>query len=90
MATITIVSHEVADFATWKKNFDAHESVRAQHGFRVQGVYRATENPNHVTVISEAPSVEAVIAFSQDPSLREAMEKGGVISKPEFRILETV
>jgi quinol monooxygenase YgiN len=77
-----ILQHFVRDFDTWKPAFDEHESVRAKHGCLGHTVYRSEDDPNDVTVITSWPSRERAEEFLQDPSLREAMERGGVVSEP--------
>lgn len=86
MATV-ILSHEVSDFAQWKKGFDEGETMRAAAGVQTHGVYNSVENPNHVTVITEFPSVEAVHGFLANPQLKADMESAGVIGAPEIKIL---
>jgi quinol monooxygenase YgiN len=86
MATV-ILSHEVSDFAQWKKGFDEGEPLRAAAGVQTHGVYSSVENPNHVTVITEFPSVEAVQGFLANPQLKADMESAGVIGAPDLKIL---
>jgi len=40
-----------------------------------------------VTLIGEAPSVEALKKFMSNPALKDAMERGGIIGMPEVKIL---
>ncbi|MES2628535.1 MAG: hypothetical protein V4616_06150 [Bacteroidota bacterium] len=82
-----IVTHEVKDFATWKKGFDNDEPNRKKAGFMLQAVYTSVEKPNEVTIIFTAPSTEAVNGMLSDPQLKMNMEKAGVISRPEAKIL---
>jgi hypothetical protein len=83
----TILTHEVKDFATWKKVFDEDGVNREKMGVKVSGVYQSVENPNMITVITEIPSIEAIKGFMANPDLKAAMEKGGVIGMPEIKIL---
>jgi quinol monooxygenase YgiN len=82
-----IVTHEVKDYATWRKGYDADETNRQKAGFRVRGVYADVKNPNLVSIIGEFPSVAAAEAFTTSPKLKEVMEKAGVIGMPEVKIL---
>ncbi len=82
-----LITHEVKNYATWKTGFDAHESTRATMGVKVTGVYTSVDNENLVTVTSEVPSLEAATGFINDPKMKETMEKSGVISSPEFKIV---
>ncbi len=82
-----IITHEVKDFATWKKGFEADEPNRKKAGFAMEGLYTSVEKPNEVTIIFSAPSVEAVNGMLSNPDLKASMEKAGVISRPEAKIL---
>ncbi len=85
------VKHTVADYAKWREVFDNHEAARRSFGATgVMHVYRGVENPNALTVITEWSSVEDAQRFSQEPTLREAMAAGGVISAPEVVFLNRV
>jgi hypothetical protein len=83
------VRHTVADYAKWRAGFDAHEAARRAGGATgAQQIYCDAENPNAITVMMEWDSAEKARQFAQDPSLKEAMEKSGVISAPEVRFLD--
>ena len=83
----TILTHAVKDFTEWKKGFDDNAEQRSQAGLQITGLYQAVDNPNMVTLIGEAPSVEALNNFISNPELQAAMVQGGVIGMPEVKIL---
>jgi hypothetical protein len=85
-----LISHEVKDYDTWKKGFDSDEVNRKNAGMKVTGLYRALDKPNVVTLTVEAPSAEAANKFLTNPDLKAAMEKVGVISAPEVKLLTKV
>jgi hypothetical protein len=87
MKHIVLISHEVKDFADWKVGFDGHNSVREANGVRVIDVLVDAKNPNMVTALFEASDLDKLNAMFSSPDLKEAMEKGGVISAPEIKIL---
>ncbi len=84
------ISHEVKDYATWKKGFDGDEVNRQKAGFKMVSLYRTLANPNIIVGIMEAPNAEAAGQFLNNPELKAAMEKAGVISAPEIKILNKV
>lgn len=89
--SVTIINTvEVKDFVTFKKGFDAGAPVRDKAGIKVVGLFQSVDNGNVVTVVEEAASAEAAKAFFSDPKAKEAMEKAGVVSKPELKILNKV
>jgi heme-degrading monooxygenase HmoA len=80
--TSLIVQHTVKDYDTWRRVFDEHETVRTRHGATGHELYRSLNDPNEVTIVNRFPSREQADAFASDPSLKEAMERGGVTSAP--------
>ena len=86
MVTV-IISHECKNYSVWRKVFDADEVNRSKAGFKSTGVYHSFDNANKITIIGEAPSVEAIKSFMVNPELKAAMEKGGVLGMPEVKIL---
>ncbi len=86
MVTV-VISHECKNYSDWRKVFDADEGNRLKAGFKSTGVYHSVDNPNKITILGEAPSVEAINGFMTNPALKEAMEKGGVIGMPDVKLL---
>jgi quinol monooxygenase YgiN len=85
------VRHTVADYAQWRVVFDNHEPTRRSFGATgTKQVYRDLEDPNSITMVLEWDSAENAHRFLQDPSLKEAMQAGGVISAPEGHLLNRV
>jgi quinol monooxygenase YgiN len=85
-----VVHHPVRDYAAWKLVFDEHESVRRAHGALAHRIYRYPGDEKSVVIHNDFPSEAAVDAFVADPSLKDAMERGGVEGEPGLgRILCT-
>jgi hypothetical protein len=89
MVTV-IISHECKNYSVWRKVFDADEVNRSKAGFKSTGVYHSVDNANKITIIGEAPSVEAINGFMANPELKVAMEKGGVLGMPDVKILSRI
>lgn len=87
---ILIVRHTVRDYDAWKPVFDGHESVRAKYGLLSHIIYHAAEDPNDLTIEFQIESRERAEGILTDPSLAEAMERGGVIGEPLVVWLEKV
>jgi quinol monooxygenase YgiN len=85
---ILVVQHTVKDYDAWKPVFDEHESVRARHGATGHTIYRDVDDPNAVTIFNTFETREGAEVFSRDPSLKEAMERGGVTSEPRIMWVE--
>jgi hypothetical protein len=88
--TTVIISHEVKNFADWKKVYDADEVNRSKAGLKITSLYKSVDNSNMITLVGEAPSVDAVKSFMANPELKAAMEKGGVLGMPDVRMLSKV
>ncbi|MES2138514.1 MAG: DUF3764 family protein [Bacteroidota bacterium] len=87
MATTIINSFKVENFAKWKQGFEAGEAMRSQAGIKIKDVYQSVDDENSITVISEVPNPEVAKAILSVPAMKDAMEKSGVISIPEIKIL---
>jgi quinol monooxygenase YgiN len=83
-----IVQHEVRDYDEWKPAFDGHEQVRVKYGCLGHTIYRDPDDPNQLTVFTSWRTREGAEGFVKDPSLRDVMQKGGVISEPRVTMLE--
>jgi hypothetical protein len=89
MVTV-IISHECKNYSDWRKVFDADEVNRSKAGFKSTALFHSVDNPNKITIIGEAPSLEAINGFMANPELKAAMERGGVIGFPEVKILSKI
>ena len=83
MANI-IVRHKVEDFGKWKAAYDEHDSKRKEAGCQRDNVLQNGEDPNDVAVHFNWDSRENFDKFAQSEELKEAMQKAGVIGKPDF------
>jgi hypothetical protein len=82
-----ILTHEVKSYPEWRVVFDSDEERRLKAGIRMKKVYQSVDNPNKITMIGKASSLEAFQSFMSNPELKEKMEMGGVISMPEVRFV---
>lgn len=85
-----LVRHQVADYDAWKEVFDGHADNRKSHGCNGGILFRNADNPNEVIAIWDFESVDHAREFTQDPSLREAMGRGGIIDRPDLYFLNEV
>jgi hypothetical protein len=87
---IMAITHIVKDFAVWKKIFDEHESMRKANGITVRAIGRDMKNPNKVLLFLNIEDLQKAKDFSMSKDLKEAMQKSGVISKPETVFVDVV
>jgi hypothetical protein len=83
-----LARHKVADFSKWKPAYDSHLSARQKAGLKEEHLMRNTENPNEVIVLFEAEDLKRAKEFAASSDLREAMQKAGVVDKPDIYFLE--
>lgn len=76
------VHHRVRDYDVWRPVFDEHEEVRRRHGQIEQRVFHRLGDPLQLVVHVDFPSDDAADAFGRDPSLSDAMARGGVEGEP--------
>ncbi len=87
--SIMIVTHKVSDFAKWKASYDEHDSMRLVHGIHSYVIGRGVQDSNMVLVAVKADDMAKAKAFAKDPSLKKAMQKGGVIGTPSISFITT-
>src|ERR1700744_296356 len=84
---VVVVVHKVADFAKWLAAYEGHDSARLANGLHNYAIGRGLEDSNTVTVVLRADDTTRAKAFSKDPGLRTAMQKGGVLGAPTITLL---
>ena len=83
-----MIRHTIADYATFRPAFDAHEAFRRANGATGVGqLYRDEGNPNQITAVVEWDNAENGRRFASSASLKEAMQAAGVTSTPEVHFL---
>jgi len=88
MTAALVVKHRVADFAQWKKVFDAMTPVRKQHGWLGHTVLRDAQDPNVVTVVNRVKDLDGAKRYGASPELKKGMQEAGVQGPPEVSFLE--
>ena len=83
---VIIISHEVADFAAWKKRFDDGKANRDKAGLRERYVMRDADKPNTVIVVFETSSIDNAKKFVSDPGFKERIKKASTTGTAEIRI----
>ena len=81
MATM-IIRHQVADYAAWRRVYDALEPVQKAGGVTAEEVYQAVGDPNDLTVTHDFATLEAAQAFMGSAELQAAMHDAGVVGAP--------
>ncbi len=84
------ITHKVKDYAAWRPVFDADSPARIVAGLHTVVVGRGIDNANLVTIYMTMSDVAKAKAFAADPRLKAAMDKGGVISKPDINLFHII
>ena len=77
--TTVFVHHRVANYNTWRPEFDAAVKADWSKDMRTFRVWRGLDDPNLVIVANTFDSRQTAEAMLHNPVLREAMDRGGVI-----------
>jgi hypothetical protein len=80
------VRHDVADYATWRKAYDAFRPTQKQMGVTAQAVYQAMDGPNSVTVTHDFKTEAEAKTFAASDKLKTAMKNAGVEGAPQIWI----
>ena len=78
------IRHEVADYAVWRKAYNAFDATRRKLGVIGQAVYQSVDNANDVTVTHDFKTADKAKAFASSPELKTTMEKAGVKGTPQI------
>ena len=79
-----VAKHKVSNYAKWKPSYDEHDSLRLASGIHSYVIGRGLQDSNMIMVAVKVDDMAKAKAFSKDPSLKKAMQKGGVIGQPSF------
>ncbi|MEO6050857.1 MAG: cyclase [Pyrinomonadaceae bacterium] len=87
MANYVLVRSKVRDFSEWKAEYDNHLPSRDAAQLSEKYLLRSTEDQNEVVILFEAADMDKAKAFTASDDLREAMQKSGVVDKPDIYFL---
>ena len=85
-----VIRHTVADYDKWRPIFDADSTARNQAGMHLINVSRGIDNPNDINIPFMIEDVAKVKAFAADPRLKDVMQKGGVTSAPNVKLINVL
>jgi heme-degrading monooxygenase HmoA len=77
--TTVFVHHRVADYNTWRPEYDRVMAADWSKDIQAHRVWRGLDDPNLVIVATTFDSRQAAEAVFNNATLREAMRRGGVI-----------
>jgi len=77
--TTVFIHHRVADYNTWRPEFDRALAADWTKDIKAHRVWRGQDDPNLVIVANTLESRQAAEALVNNASLRDAMGRAGVI-----------
>lgn len=84
------VRHDVKDYAKWRPVFDADSTNRKAAGGMDLVVGQNADNANSLLVVVKVSDLAKARAMMADPKLKAAMDKGGVIGKPDITFYHVI
>jgi quinol monooxygenase YgiN len=88
MITQIHAGFKVKNYERWKEGYDDNVEQRRANGETSFQVFRNTDDPNTLTVLSTYKSAEQVQAFMNSPDLKAAMEAAGITQMGQVFYLE--
>lgn len=85
---LLVIKHQVKDFAQWLPGYEGHDTARVRFGLHNYVIGRGADDSNMVLVACIMDDANKAKEFAALPDLKAAMEKGGVIGKPDLQYLE--
>ena len=85
---IVILSHTVADYATWKNIYSQDSARRDAAELKEVICGQKSDDPNKVYVVWETDAPEAIDKMFNDPELAAKLQEAGVTSKPDIVIVQ--
>jgi hypothetical protein len=85
-----IVMHKVANYSKWKPSYDGHDTARLAAGIHNYVIGRGAHDSNMVLIALKVDDTAKAKAFGKDPSLKKAMQQGGVVGAPTISLVTMV
>jgi hypothetical protein len=87
---VLIIQHKVANFANWKKLYDAHDSIRLLHGLRNYAIGRGINDSNTIIIFLKMEDTLRAKTLVQSSDLKDRMQKAGFLGVPSFMYVEVI
>jgi len=83
-----LIEHRVMDFGKWKPVYDEHAGARRDAGLEDVHLLRDAEDPNRIVLLFRSTDSAKARAFAESTDLRNAMQRAGVVGRPDIRFLD--
>jgi antibiotic biosynthesis monooxygenase (ABM) superfamily enzyme len=82
------VRHNVKDYEAWKSVFDSVSDLRKRNGEKSYQILRQGNGSKELVALFKWDNLDNARKYAASPELKAAMERAGVIGKPEILFLE--
>jgi hypothetical protein len=86
--TTLIIKEQVQNYNNWKTVFDSQHNLRVEYGEKTEHIYRENEHPNNMVIMLEWENEKRAKQFSKSKELKDALDKSGIIGKPNMYFVE--
>jgi heme-degrading monooxygenase HmoA len=83
-----LVKHSVQDYEAWKSVFDSVSDLRRRNGEKSYQILRPENGSKEVVALFEWDNLNNARKYAASAELKEAMQRAGVVGKPEISFLE--
>ena len=78
------------DYKRWKPLFAQHDAMHKESDCEGAHLFHSVEKPNEMHILFEWNDLNKAKQFIQSDDLRAAMQKAGVVGKPEIYFLDSI
>ena len=82
------VRHKVKGYEAWKSVFDSVSDLRRRNGEKAYQILRQDNGSSEIFAMFKWDSMDNARKYASSPELKAAMERAGVVGKPDIYFLE--
>ena len=83
-----LVRSSVQDYEAWKPVFESGMDMRRRNGEKSYQILREGNGSSELIALFQWDNLDNARRFAASPELKEAMQRAGVVGKPEILFLE--
>ncbi len=88
--TYVLAIHKVENYVKWKSVFEGVIDIRKSAGEKSYQIFHTDDDPTSLVLLFEWDNLDNARKFMESDELREKMQQGGVIGKPDVYFLKEV
>jgi antibiotic biosynthesis monooxygenase (ABM) superfamily enzyme len=83
-----LVRNSVQDYEAWKSVFESAIDMRRRNGEKSYQILREGNGSSELIALFQWDNLDNARRYAASPELKEAMQRAGVVGKPEILFLE--